>query len=114
MNNMICAMYYTGASGSGLGVIAFVNGVLAGADAAGGLYDGEYNTDEAGRISGKVKMTIPAGVTLVTNGAVSPSPYTVEFPIQLAADFTDGTPMRLELPIGPINIVFKSLRGLPT
>jgi hypothetical protein len=112
MENALYAMYYTGISGSGLGIAAFVNGVVSGADATGGIYDGTYSVDEGGAVSGKIRMSIPAGVNLVTGGGNSPNPYSIEFPFQLSPNLGDGEPVMVHLPLGPVNISFRKLRSL--
>ncbi len=61
------AIYYTGATGSGIGVIVITNtGVITGADMIGGRYDGNYTQNPAGGYDAKIRMSFPPGAALVT------------------------------------------------
>jgi hypothetical protein len=99
------AIYYTGKSSSGLGVLVFKDGIIAGADAAGIFYDGEYTINQDKEIlEGTIKMTIPPGVSLVTGAPVSQHAYALEFPVSLPLDLSQQEPLRIELPTGPVNV----------
>ena len=113
MDNALYAMYFTGVAGSGLGMVAFLDGVVAGADATGGIIDGTYKVDDAGKLVGSVKMSFPAGATLVTGGPVAADPFSIAFPLVLSPDLGDGSPILVKLPTGPVNVIFKKLRNLP-
>ncbi len=107
------AIYYTGVAGSGLGILVLKDGIIVGADAFGGVYDGQYRENAStGMLEGKLKLSMPGGVPLVTGGPASPDPYTIEFPLVLSPDRGDK-PVPVNLPTGPINVVFKKLRDFP-
>lgn len=114
MNDGIYALYYTGIAGSGLGIAVLRGGMLAGADMAGGTYDGTLAADAStGRLAGNIRMNVAAGTSLVTGAPVSDVPHTIEFPVALPSDFGDGRPVEIRLPTGPVNIIFRKLRDLP-
>ena len=114
MEDAFYAMYFTGQHGSGLGLLAFVGGVVVGADVVGGRFDGTYTVDEgSGTLTGSIKMTVPANSTLVTGQAPRDQPYTVELPISMSSDLGGGQTMQLELPIGLLNVRFEKLRDFP-
>ncbi len=114
MKDAFYAIYYTGVAGSGLGLLAFTRGIVIGVDVAGGRYDGEYSENEAtGTMEGKLKLTMPPGVPLVTGGPASQEPYTMEFPVSLSADLGGESPVQVNLPTGPVNVIFKKLREFP-
>ena len=115
MQGAFYAIYYTAVAGSGLGVLVFTNGVVVGADAGGGTYDGEYSeSKDTGMLEGTLKLTMPAGVPLVTGGPASQEPYTIEFPVSLSQDLGAGEPVEVKLPTGPVNVIFKKLRDFPS
>lgn len=109
------AIYYTGKSGSGLGVLVLTNGILTGADASGGLYDGEYIINQVkGVLEGTIRMTIPPGVSLVTGAPATQQSQTLEFPISFPLDFNQQEPIQVKIPTGPVNVNLKRLRDLPS
>ncbi len=110
--NGFYAVYYTGVSGFGNAVLAITNGVIAGADVAGGIYDGTYTATNDGHWDASISLTVPAGTTLVT-GQVLPSPMTQTFTANLPVDFANGQALPIQTTMGPVNAIFKKLRDLP-
>src|SRR5215467_10738836 len=109
----IYAMYFTGSVGSGFGLLILNNGIIAGADAVGGLYDGSYAPEEPGTLSVNVRLTRPPGTTLVTGAAAGATTMVIDIPAKLPENFGNGQPLALKTPTGPINIIFKKLRDTP-
>ncbi len=108
------AIYYTGRFGSGFGVLVLKEGIITGADAAGGFYDGEYSTDEGTKnLKGTIKMTVPPGVPLVTGIPAGQQSYTLEFPISAPLDSIEQKLLRVETPTGPVNVNLKKIRDFP-
>jgi hypothetical protein len=108
------AMYYTGEHGSGSGLLAFVAGNVVGVDVVGGRLDGSYTVDEAAhKLTGVIRMNVPANALLVTGQQPRAQPYTIDLPVSVPSDLGAGKPIRLNLPIGPLNIRFDKLRDLP-
>lgn len=103
---------YTGAAGSGFGILVFNSGKIAGADVAGGIYNGTYTEDgPTNQINYQVMMQIPAGVAPVQSGIPLAAP--IAFPIQgvlQPSDVESGQPRLLQTPIGPVNVVFSKIR----
>jgi len=104
---------FTGASGSGFGILVFSNGLIVGADAAGAIYNGAYtgnSPDQSIRFT--VTMNAPAGVTPVQTGI--PLASQLNLPISGALsenDIKSENTILLQTPIGPVNIIFKKLRN---
>ncbi len=112
MTSGFYSMAYTGAVGTGFGLIALSKGVIAGADVGGGMYDGTY-VEKASGIDFKMTMKFPAGVIPVQTGIPLTQPMTVPFDVSLPSDLGAEKPVLLQLPMGPINVIFKKLRELP-
>ena len=60
MVNGFYAIYYTGVSGSGIGVLAINNGIIAGADMVGGRYDGTYKQSAIAGFYGTRRFELPS------------------------------------------------------
>ena len=109
------AIYYTGVSGSGIGVIVINNGIIVGADMLGGRYDGNYTQSAiAGAYDAKVRITIPPGTSLVTGALAGPQPLSMDVTMVLPANLGGEQPIRIETPTGPVNVIFRKLRDYPT
>ena len=109
----VYAMYYTGKAGSGHAVFVMSNGVIAGADVAGGVLDGTYR--DAGKETYEVSatLTVPAGTWLVTGKVADQQPFTQEISACLPTNLGGGSPVTMQTPTGPVNVVFKRLRDIP-
>lgn len=115
MINGFYAIYYTGATGSGIGVIVINDGVIVGADMVGGRYDGNYTQSAiAGIYDAKIRITIPPGGSLVTGAIAGPQPLFMDVNITLPENLGGEQPVRIETPTGPVNVIFRKLRDYPT
>jgi hypothetical protein len=104
-------MRYSGQSSVGAGCIYVGKGIISGADAGGGYYDGSY-TEQAGRIKGTVKLTAPKGATLVTGQQLPPGaalPLTMDWP----KDFGNGSPQTVLVSGHPVKVEFEKLKDIP-
>jgi hypothetical protein len=108
----IYSIIFRGRADWGTGMIILQNGVITGADAQGALYDGSYaelGTD----LRVDFTMTVPPGVTLVQGTPARPEQYMISartiFP-KRALD--SGEPVLMDLPPGPVNVIFRRLRAL--
>ena len=110
--NAIYAMYYTGGSGSGHALLVMRNGVISGADVVGGILDGTYYVGDNNRVSFKVNLVAPAGMTLVTGQTAGSEPITQEISATLPENMGSGAPVQIQTPLGPVNVIFKKLRDL--
>lgn len=109
----IYAMYFTGTVGVGHGVFVLKDGVIAGADAIGGVLDGTYEDADEGNLTVSITMTFPPGALLVTGAVADQEPLTQQISATLPVDLGNGKPIELTLPTGPVNVIFKRLRALP-
>ncbi|WP_332700446.1 hypothetical protein [Devosia sp.] len=103
--------YFTGVAGNSLGLFAFKEGRITGADVGGMQYDGNYVVDEQRSvISGKIVYIILPGHQLVTGIAAGAEPIRVEFPLELPVGFSDGRVLQIPTPSGVVNARFQKLR----
>lgn len=111
--NGFYAGYFMGAQGPGLGLFVFKDGVIVGVDAGGVEFDGHYEiSDEDGTCSGDIKVKAPPNVTLIQGHVVGPEGLTYTVPIRLPPDFAQKPYVRVETPIGPVNVSLKRVRNL--
>jgi hypothetical protein len=103
---------FRGAVDWGVGILLFRAGRIVGADASGVLYDGTYQNAH-GKITIKAAMTVPPGATLVQGSPPRPQHYTIEFEAVLRdSALQDGAPVLIQMPPGPVNVIFKFLRAV--
>lgn len=111
--NGIYAIFYTGSTGSGHAIIVMKNGILAGADAIGGILDGTYADSGDGYLEVAVSYTAPPGTSLVTGVIAGQRSLLQEINTRLPQSFSNGKPVLVQTPTGPINVIFKRLRDIP-
>src|SRR5688572_28877437 len=113
-NNMdgIFSITFRGATDWGQGILLFQNGIIVGADTGAVLYDGTYKEDEF-TVHVQMTMTVPAGGQLVQGTPILPHAYKIDFKTILTKkDVFESNPILIDLPPGPVNIIFKLLRQL--
>lgn len=106
------AVYYTGVAGFGHAILVINDGIVTGADATGGVYDGSYTTGDNDEFEIEVTLKVPAGATLVTGQSLSED-FSQTITAKLHSGFADGQPVPVQTPMGPVNAIFKKLRGIP-
>jgi hypothetical protein len=109
----IYAIFYTGSAGSGHAIIVMKNGIIAGADAIGGILDGTYTDPGDGFLEVAVFHTAPPGASLVTGVIAGQKSLSQEINTRLPQNFGNGKPVLIQTPTGPINVIFKRLRDAP-
>ncbi|MBR1224866.1 hypothetical protein JQ600_08045 [Bradyrhizobium sp. AUGA SZCCT0176] len=108
----IYSITFRGTSDWGMGMLLFRAGRLTGADFSGVLYDGTYR-DANGMVTVAAELTVPPGSTLVQGIPARPVAYKVPFNAEVPRQaFSSGQPVLIQLPVGPVNVIFKFLRGL--
>jgi hypothetical protein len=113
MADGIYRIAFTGAHGSGFGVLALVGGVVAGADVGGVLYDGTYQKEESGdQITLLITMRVPAGSTPVQTGIAFSSPADIPMTVSLPTDLAGGAPILIDTPLGKVNVIVTKIRGI--
>jgi hypothetical protein len=105
---------FTGAVGSGFGVLVFHDGTIAGADVAGATFDGSYNESaEIDRVNFQVKMSLPAGVAPVQTGIPLPAPIADTISgYFLISNIGSQNPTLLETGLGPVNLLIQKIRNM--
>ena len=85
---------------------------MTGADAAGATFDGTYKEDGE-RVSFTLTMTVPPGVVLVQGTPARPVSYEVPIAASVPIRALNSLePVRLEMPQGPVNVIFRRLQNL--
>lgn len=116
-NESIWRIGYQGTGGTGVGVVVMDKGVIAGADIAGGRWDGSYSPGgDPGMLdvrltvqfSGHGAVSTVTGRTGAREGAFSET-YDFSIPKDLGRNIAQT----LRTPLGPIQAVFTKLRDLP-
>jgi len=108
----IYSITFRGAADWGMGLLLLQNNAITGADVGGALYDGTFTeTDDS--ITANIKLTVPPGVTLVTGTMPSPEVTEIPFSATIPKRAMDTQePVLIQMPVGPVNIIFKRLRSL--
>jgi hypothetical protein len=88
------------------------DGIIAGADMAGSIYDGTYTENpQAGEISLQIIMAAPEGATPVQTGIPLAAPIALPINTTLAqSDIATEKLILLQTPLGPVNVIFKKVR----
>ena len=108
----IYSIAFRGASDWGMGLLLFRAGRLTGADVGGVLYDGTYR-DAGEIIAVNAELTVPPGATLVQGIPARPVAFKIPFEVQINREaLQNQQPILIQLPVGPVNVIFKFLRGL--
>ncbi|HEX8645157.1 MAG TPA: hypothetical protein VF702_14705 [Allosphingosinicella sp.] len=110
--NGIYNAYMTGAEGQGFAMLVFLDGVIAGSDAQGTLFDGTYEEDAEGMLTGVVRTTVSGGESVIQGTTAGPAGLFYDVAIQvkladLAADF-----IQIPTPLGPVNVKLEKIRPL--
>ena len=108
----IYSLTFRGAVDWGMGMIILRKGLVTGADVGGVHYDGSYR-DSDSNVELDITMTVPPGATLVHGTPARPNAYKVPFRATIPKTAIDtNQPVLLELPQGPVNVIFRRLREL--
>jgi hypothetical protein len=95
-----------------MGILLLQKGVVTGADVGGVQYDGTYR-DAGSDVEFNATMTVPPGVMLAQGAPARPTAYTVPINITIPKSAIDTLqPVLLQLPPGPVNVIFRRLRSL--
>lgn len=104
------AGYMSGLNGQGFAMFVFANGVIVGSDPLGVEFDGTYTTLQDGSLKGDLKVKIPAGGVVIQGVTAGPSGMTYHVPLAFAADVFAFDFLKIETPLGPVNLRMKKLR----
>lgn len=102
---------YQGMAGAGGGAFYIGNGIITGADVAGGVYDGTYE-QQGGRLNGTAKLGIRGGGSLVTGKALKDG-ETVDVTFSLPTYFSNGEPHGVSVEGKNVGVIFTKVRDLP-
>lgn len=110
--NGIYVGYFTAAGGNGLAMFFLRDGSLAGADPNGVIYDGTYRVAENRSHIGRVRVINPPNTMLVQGASTGPNGLTYEADFTFPPDFLQRPHLRVETPLGPVNVALKKLRSI--
>lgn len=106
------AGYMTGAEGTGLAFFTFSNGRITGTDLEGVLFDGMLIKSDESNYVGTCKVKVPPEVLVIQGVTTGPQSLTYETPVVLPIGFGSETDIRVETPLGPVNLRLHYLRDL--
>jgi hypothetical protein len=106
------AAYLSGTSGQGFALLECKKGIIVGADASGGVFDGEYTADTEDAYRVIIKTKVPPNTSLIQGGVSGPEGETREQSFMLPADFFRREFVRLETTHGPINAKLVRIREI--
>jgi hypothetical protein len=108
----IYSITFRGRADWGMGMLILQRGVITGADTGGVLYDGSY-LERGAYLQLKLTLTVPPGATLVQGTLAQPKQYSISSEMTLLTKaLLEGKPTLVELPPGPVNVIFRRLRAL--
>lgn len=108
----IYAAYFTGLTAVSFGLFVFREGIVAGGDAGGGIYNGTY-TSSKDQLDGEIVLTGPSEMMLITGLVVGSAPLEMKIPFRLPLPIEEEKVVRFETPAGPVNGKLKLIRHLP-
>ena len=108
----IYSITFRGAADWGMGLLMLQKNAITGADVGGVTYDGTFEeTDDSVIVN--VQLTVPPGVTLVQGTLPRPEVTTFPFSATIPKRAIDTQePVLVQMPIGPVNVIFTCLRSL--
>ena len=112
MENGIYAAFVSGKAGQGLALLAFLDGAVAGADASGVVYEGQYDNLPNGRVKGVLVTNAPANIVLVQGVHTGSEGMRTELPFEFEQGFEQAPFFPIQTPLGLINVKLKKLRAL--
>ena len=108
----IYSITFRGAADWGMGLLMLQNKAITGADVGGITYDGTFE-EKNDSVIVNMQLTVPPGVTLVQGTRPHPEVTTFPFKATIPKRAIDThEPVLVQMPIGPVNVIFKRLRSL--
>jgi len=104
----------TGSEGQGLVIFIFSKGTVIGVDLMGGQFDGSYSLSQDGTtIDVDVTVKIPPNTLVIQGASVGSAGLTYNVPVKLPSNFGELEFIKIDTPLGPVNVKFECLRALP-
>ncbi len=92
-------------------MFVFLNGVVSGVDPLGVKFDGTYRALDT-HYEAVIKVAIPSGGTVIQGASAGSGGMTYEVNLNLAFDFSEVDYIRIDTPLGPVNLRLRKLRKL--
>jgi hypothetical protein len=106
---------FVGVAGYGMGVLVLDTGIICGAGAAGGHFDGTYQFDPGTNVldcSITWTASVP-GITLVQGGPPLPKGASFTATVQLPNTMGESVTLQVQTPPGPVNVRLTKIRDFP-
>lgn len=107
----IYAGYMTGAEVNGFATFVFLKGIISGVDPLGVMFDGTYTAHAEG-YTVSVTVKIPSGGTVIQGASAGPDGISYNVQLQFSADFAEQDFIRIDTPLGAVNLRLKKIRDL--
>jgi len=103
--------YLTGKAGRGLAMLAFKDGCIFGADAAGVLFDGIFIESCNAMLSIMMTVETPSGVNLIQGGLSGPEGIKTKLEFEMTTDFSIRPFVRIYSSREVVNVKIVKLEG---
>jgi hypothetical protein len=104
--------YMSGREANGFAMFIFRKGKIVGADPMGVKFEGRYRELVTGGLEGNVTVLLPPNNTTIQGPTSGPDGISYEVKLSLASDFARQDCVRIDTPLGPVNLKLVRLRGL--
>lgn len=108
----IYAAYMTGSEGQGFAMFVFKDGAIAGTDAVGVTFDGDYTCNNDGDLLGEVRVNIPPNGTVIQGLSTGAEGFKYVVPLSLNLADVDKPYITMDTPLGAVNLKLEKLRAL--
>lgn len=107
--------HMTGSEGQGFALFVFRAGTIVGADPLGVSFDGSYEiSSDQTQISGSVTVRVPPNGLVIQGLTTGPDGLVYSVLLDFPVDFGSLPFVRVETPLGPINLRLRKIRTLAT
>ena len=104
--------YLSGRESNGFAMLVFRKGSIVGADPMGAKFDGRYRETPTGGMEGSITVSLPPGGATVQGPTSGRDGISYDVKLSLPTDFAQRDCLRIETPLGPVNLKLVRLRGL--
>ena len=104
--------FFTGTTGSGHVIFVAKDHLITGSDVTGGSLDGTFTDPSDGNIDVDANMVIPTAGMIVTGFVNGGQDIVHRMTATIPKNFSDGQPVGLNSPTGPVKVIFRKLREI--
>lgn len=107
----IYSAYMTGVDGNGFSMFIFSRGIVVGADPLGVKFEGIYERLEDG-YSAQIVVSVPSNGTVIQGVSSGATGFEYKVSLKLQDGFEREDFVRIETPLGPVNLKLELLKAL--